>query len=61
MEERRFLRAAARYRITNHKCNGDIREELGRTCINAVIIVYQKNWLAFARAPEIRSQTVLSI
>jgi hypothetical protein len=41
---RRFLRAFAGYRMTDHKCNEDIRERLGiiyiYTVIKTVIINY---------------------
>jgi hypothetical protein len=34
--EMRFLRAVAEYTMTDHKCNANIRRELGITETNAV-------------------------
>jgi hypothetical protein len=41
--EIRFLRAVAGYRMTDHKCNENIREELGITYINIVISTIRGN------------------
>lgn len=43
--EMRFLREIVRYRMTYHKRNEDIKEELVIRGINTIIKHYQKKWL----------------